>query len=215
MDERIEAWPALSQEFCQHGFTLRARGVDVAADRETALARLKANHDESRRQLGLAGKRMITAEQVHGRDLAIVDSSSPAVRLSVDGLLTADVSVCLGIYVADCCPLFLFDPVRRVAGLIHAGRKGTEINIAGAAITRMACEFGSRPQDIVAQLGPCIRLPCYDVDFASQIVRQCSDVGVVQVYDSGTCTACHPERYYSYRAEKGKTGRMLALLAIR
>ena len=52
----------------------------------------------------------------------------------------------------------------------------------------------------------------YEIDFAAEIVRQCRDAGVKEIHDSGVCTACDLEHYYSYRAEKGKTGRMLALL---
>jgi copper oxidase (laccase) domain-containing protein len=52
------------------------------------------------------------------------------------------------------------------------------------------------------------------VDIAAEITRQCRDAGVRDVHDSGTCTATHRDRYYSYRAERGKTGRMLALIAM-
>ena len=65
------------------------------------------------------------------------------------------------------------------------------------------------------QLSPCIRPPHYEVDFAAEIIRQARAAGVEQVHDSGRCTASDPARYYSYRAEKGRTGRMLALLALR
>ena len=51
-------------------------------------------------------------------------------------------------------------------------------------------------------------------DFAAEIVRVCRERGVKNIHDSGVCTACDLERYYSYRAEEGKTGRMLALLAM-
>ncbi len=67
----------------------------------------------------------------------------------------------------------------------------------------------------MAQLGPCIRPPWYETDFAAEIVRQLRAAGVGRVEDGGTCTAADPERYYSYRREKGQTGRMLALLALR
>ena len=77
-------------------------------------------------------------------------------------------------------------------------------------VKRLGCE----PAEIVAQLGPCIRPPHYEVDFAAQIIAQCRAAGVRQVHDCGICTACHPERYYSYRMEQGKTGRMLALLGL-
>jgi hypothetical protein len=67
---------------------------------------------------------------------------------------------------------------------------------------------------VIAQLSPCIRPPHYEIDFAAEIVRQCRDAGLNEVHDSGVCTACDLQRYYSYRAEKGRTGRMLALLGL-
>ena len=81
----------------------------------------------------------------------------------------------------------------------------------------MVCLFplGSRASDLVLQLGPCIRPPHYEIDFAAEILRQSRELGVTAVHDSGVCTACDLERYYSYRAEKGRTGRMLAFLALR
>ena len=79
----------------------------------------------------------------------------------------------------------------------------------------MAQHFGSRASDLVVQLSPCIRPPHYEIDFAAEIVRQCRDLGVTAVHDCGVCTACDLKRYYSYRAEKGRTGRMLAFLALR
>jgi copper oxidase (laccase) domain-containing protein len=98
---------------------------------------------------------------------------------------------------------------------VHSGKKGTELGIVSKAIESMAQRFGSRASDLVVQLSPCIRPPHYEIDFASDIVRQCRDLGVSSVNDCGICTACDLNRYYSYRAEKGRTGRMLAFLALR
>ena len=120
----------------------------------------------------------------------------------------------LGIYVADCSAVYLVDPVRRVIGLVHSGKKGTELGIVPAALAAMTARFGTRPGDVTAQLGPCIRPPWYEVDFAAQITAQCRDAGVTRIADDGANTAADPERYYSYRREKGRTGRMLALLAL-
>jgi hypothetical protein len=198
----------------RHAFTQRAPGVDVAVDRPLALSRLDAAHGAIRRELGLAEKFFATAEQVHGADVAVVDSRTRECIPNVDGLLTSDPAVCLGIYVADCCAIYLVDPVRRALGLLHSGRRGTEQGIATVAITRMAEEFGTVPTDLIVQLSPCIRPPHYEVDIASQIVAQCRAAGVRRVHDCGVCTGCHVERYYSYRRELGKTGRMLALLAL-
>ena len=74
--------------------------------------------------------------------------------------------------------------------------------------------FGSDPANMIVQLSPCIRPPCYEVDFVAEIIRQCRMLGVRHIHDSGTCTACDLGRYYSYRAEKGKTGRMLAVIGL-
>jgi copper oxidase (laccase) domain-containing protein len=67
---------------------------------------------------------------------------------------------------------------------------------------------------MIVQLSPCIRPPHYDVDFDSEIIRQCRALDVQHIHDSGACTACDLSRYYSYRAEKGKTGRMLAVIGL-
>ena len=74
--------------------------------------------------------------------------------------------------------------------------------------------FGSNTAELIVQLSPCIHPPHYEVDFAAEILRQCRSLGVQQIHDSGTCTACDLQRYYSYRAEKGITGRMLAVIGL-
>ena len=75
--------------------------------------------------------------------------------------------------------------------------------------------FGSDPAELIVQLSPCIRPPHYEIDFAAKIIDQCRDRGARKIHDGGVCTACHVDLYYSYRAEKGKTGRMLALLGLK
>jgi polyphenol oxidase len=198
----------------RHGFTHRVPGVDVHADRRLALDRLESAHATARSQHDLGAHVFVTGEQVHGRDIAVVDAHSPVPAAAVDGLITADPRVCLGIYVADCCPVYLVDPVRRVIGLLHSGRKGSELGITAAALARMRREFGCEPADMTILLGPCIRPPNYEIDFAALIRRDCEAAGVGVIADSGICTAANLDRYYSYRAERGKTGRMLAFLAL-
>jgi copper oxidase (laccase) domain-containing protein len=213
--ESVEFFPALSRApGVLHGFTLRAPGVDVQVDRELALQRLDAAHAQVRRDLGVADRVFATARQVHGCGVAVVDANTRGCVEAADGLITADPGVCLGIYVADCCAVYLLDKKRKVAALLHAGRKGTEVGIVPVAVEKMGNEFGCALPDLVAQLSPCIRPPHFEVDFAGQLVGQLQAAGVGEIHDSGICTACHPERYYSYRRELGKTGRMLALLAL-
>jgi len=212
--ERFGALAALSG--FQHAFIGRAPGIEVTHDKAEALRRLDHVHRDACAHLGLAGLPSITAEQVHGHEIAVVDRPVETDHRfpGCDGLITNQSNVTLGIYVADCGAVYIVDPVRRAIGLVHSGKKGTEQGIAGQAIELMRERFGSVASDLVVQLGPCIRPPHYEIDFAAQILRQCRALGVKEVHDAGTCTACEPARYYSYRAEKGRTGRMLALLAM-
>jgi len=120
----------------------------------------------------------------------------------------------LGIHVADCCAVYIVDPKTPAIGLVHSGRKGTELGVVSNAITQMSARFGSRPSDLIVQLSPCICPPHYEIDFAAKIIEQCRAQGMRKIHDSGVCTACHVDRYYTYRAEKGRTGRMLALLGL-
>src|SRR6266404_5095544 len=131
-----------------------------------------------------------------------------------DGIITNQRGVALGIYVADCCAVYIVDPKTPAIGLVHSGRKGTELGVVPNAITQMIKRFGSEPANMIVQLSPCIRPPHYEIDFAAEIVRQCRALGVKKIHDLGVCTACNLDRYYSYRAEKGKTGRMLALVGL-
>lgn len=200
----------------RHAFIGRIPGINVATDRAQALVRLEDVHQTIRAELGFNTLPFASAEQVHGNLLAVIDQplQHNCCFAGADGLLTNQSGVSLGIYVADCCAVFLVDPVKRAIGLVHSGRKGTELEIVKHAILRMSARFGSSASDLILQLSPCIRPPHYEVDFAADIVKQAKAAGVMQVHDSGLCTACDLARYYSYRAEKGRTGRMLALLSL-
>jgi len=132
-----------------------------------------------------------------------------------DGLITNQRGIALGVYVADCCAVYIVDPKTPAIGLVHSGRKGTELGVVPNAITQMIDCFRSNPAEMIVQLSPCIRPPHYEIDFAAEIVRQCRTFGVKEIHESGICTACDLDRYYSYRAEKGKTGRMLALIGLK
>lgn len=211
----LDRFPALEAlGMVRHGFTGRVPGIDVNTGREVALQRLDAAHAAARATLGLADRRFIFAEQIHGREVAIVDARTTAPVPGTDGLITADPEVCLGIYAADCGPIYLVDPERRVIALLHSGKKGTELGILGAAVEKMRAAFGCEASSIVAQLGPCIRPPHYEVDFAGEILAQCRAAGLRSIHDCAFCTGDLRGRYYSYRMEKGRTGRMLALLGL-
>lgn len=215
--QSIEHFPALDATgICRSAFVTRIPGIDVASNKAEALSRLERAHREIRRTAGLGDWPYITVEQVHGNQVTIIDvvPNTEKELQGFDGLITKQPGVLLGIHVADCCAVYIVDPRTPAVGLVHSGKKGTELGITGRAIQEMARHFGSETQDLIVQLSPCIRPPHYEVDFAAEIIRQCQAAGVKQIHDTGVCTACDLERYYSYRAEKGRTGRMLALLGL-
>jgi copper oxidase (laccase) domain-containing protein len=210
----IETFPALERIGCHHGFVGRVPGIELSHDKAVILENLDKVHRQARHALGLGDRKFITVRQVHGDKIAIVDSAPVADHCfeDCDGLITNQRNVCLGVYVADCCAVYLVDRDSRAIGLVHSGKKGTALGVVRSAIESMRQEFGSG--DLIVQLSPCIRPPHYEIDFAAEIVRQCREAGVEEISDSGVCTACDLEHYYSYRAEKGRTGRMLAMLAL-
>jgi copper oxidase (laccase) domain-containing protein len=210
-----EFFPALEAlDFLRTAFIRRCPGIDVLTDRETALARLWSAQRETADALGFSGMPFALAEQVHGNVVARVDAAGGVPAPGADALVTGRPGLCLAIYVADCAAVYLADKEVRSIGLIHAGKRGAELGVVTETIATMRKEFGSDPADIVMQVGPCIRPPHYEVDFAAEIARQAREAGVREIFDCGTCTASHPELYYSYRREKGCTGRLLALAAI-
>src|ERR1700719_4189102 len=166
--------------------------------------------------MGIVDWPLLTAEQIHGDKIAVIDS--PIMNgdefAGCDALITNQPSVALGIHVADCCAVYIVDPKTPAIGLVQSGKKGTELGVVTGAIAQMCSGFDSKPSDLIVQLSPCIRPPHYEIDFAAKIIEQVRNHGVEKIYDRGVCTACHVDRYYSYRAEKGRTGRMLALLGL-
>jgi len=212
--EKFQALNVLAM--CRHIFTRRIPGIHVSHDKAEALKRLESAHLEIRNAIGIGDWPLLTAQQIHGDKIACVNAMVETDReiSGCDGIITNQRGVTLGIYVADCCAVYLVDRKQRAAALIHSGKKGTNLRIVSKAIAQMHEKFSIEPQDLIAQLSPCIRPPHFEVDFAADIIRQCQTAGLNEIHDSGVCTACNLDAYYSYRAEKGRTGRMLALLGL-
>jgi hypothetical protein len=224
----FEQFPALSATgICRHVFTQRIPGIDISHGKAEVLKRLEAAHREIRGAIGVGDWPLVTAQQIHGNKIGEVGlalrtdrgchgaASLPATEFpGCDGLITNQRGMALGIYVADCCAVYIVDPNTPAIGLVHSGRKGTELSVVTNTINQMKERFGSNPPNMIIQLSPCIRPPHYEVDFAAEIIRQCRALGVKEIHDSAVCTACDLNRYYSYRVENGKTGRMLALIGL-
>ncbi|MEP2774708.1 MAG: laccase domain-containing protein [Luteolibacter sp.] len=195
----------------------RLPGVDVLGDRAFALANLAPHHDA----FIAAGFPEIQtrhhAEQIHGKGIAVISSLSDEKIIQhpdVDGLITNLPGQLLAIYVADCAAIYLADPVTRSIGLLHSGKKGSELNILAEAVGKMTSTFGTNPADLTCVIAPCIRPPDYETDFAATIRSQAATLGIKSIHDTRDNTAADITTHYSYRIEKGQTGRMLALLSI-
>lgn len=197
-------FPELEARGLLNAFTLRSVSPLISADVPQILKEAGLPEDYG------------MGEQTHGSGVALVNQGGKGkVIPAVDALITREKNLSLVIRVADCGPVWIHCAKTGAIGLVHSGRKGTEAGVVPATIRKMKEEFGSEPQEMMALLGPCIRPPYYDVDFASEILRQLKGEKVGKVADSGLCTAADLKRFYSYRAEKGQTGRHFALLAMR
>ena len=127
-EEVVETFPALrALGLVRHGFIGRIPGLEVAIEREAALSRLAEVHRRLRGELGLGVMPFATAEQVHGDRVAVIGEplGADCCAAGADGLVTNQPGVSLGICVADCCAIYLVDPVRRAIGLVHSGKTRT------------------------------------------------------------------------------------------
>ena len=195
-------FPELEARGLLHAFTFRSVPPLISADVPQILEEAGLPKDYG------------IGEQTHGVGVAVVNQGGNGkVIPAVDALITREKNLSLVIRVADCGPVWIHCKKTSAIGLVHSGRKGTEAGVVGATIRRMREEFGSEPSSMMALLGPCIRPPHYDVNFAGEILRQLEREKVGKVVDSGLCTASDLTRFYSYRTEKGQTGRHFAVFA--
>lgn len=199
-------------------FIARVEGVEVSTDKDETVKALEPTHFAVSDVLGFSEEKVFRAEQVHGAKVVEITSIEDSkMTKGVDGLMSKLPGVMLGIYVADCGAIYVVDTVERGVALLHSGKKGTEANILQTAIDEMQQQWGSKPENLRVLLAPCIRPPHYEIDFAATIKEQVIAAGVAEDHylDCGICTGEQVEAFYSYRLEKGDTGRNLALLGVR
>ena len=221
-----------------------------------------------RRAIGLDPGRVVNVRQVHGTEVialgpgarwesgGVVHQASIGERLDdapllptgsaplcageADAVATDQPGIALEIRVADCVPLFVIDPARRVVALAHAGWRGTLAGMGARLIEALAARFGSRPSDLRVWIGPCIGPECYEVgpEVAAPFRREFGEAAVpserrvdlraanraalvragalpAQIETIDLCTSCRPDLFHSHRASGGRPGRNIALLGIR
>ena len=209
------------------GGTVGDENGRVAQNRQLAFDALK-----------LDSKSLFDAWQVHSTTVALV----VAPRGANDGYQKADIiltdqhHITLMMRFADCTPILLHDPVNKVIGLVHAGWMGTVKMASKIAVEAMVENYGSKPEDIRAAIGPSIGPDHYEVgaDVAEEVLKTFGEnnnvlikqidgkfhfdlwegnrllllrAGVKEIEVAGLCTACNLDDWFSHRAEKGKTGR--------
>ena len=216
-------------------------------------------------ELGLHDVHLIWPEQVHGDTAAVIqknengfltDENGSGYRMEIqrdgltvsglripscDAVITDLPGVLLTTVHADCIPVCLYDPVRRVIGTVHAGWRGTAQGIGRKAVRKMETVFGSRPGDVCAWIGPGISKCCFEIgeevreaflqkfDWTDEFAerrngslyldlkginkRQLWEIGVNSIEISPFCTCCNTD-FCSYRREKGTRLRMGAGLCL-
>ena len=207
-----------------HGFEQRL-GPSGWEERDAGRARVA---------LSLAPQgRLYLLKQVHG---TVVRRAPWEGRPEGDAAVADGAGMILGIETADCLPVLLADPRRRVAAAAHAGWRGTAAGVTGAAVAALVAG-GSRPEDLVAALGPGIGACCYEVgeelraafgpggdaffrpgprgkphlDVRAANVAQLVAAGVPasRIHSVADCTQCRADLYHSYRRDGPRSGRMI------
>lgn len=196
-------------------FVTRIPGIPTSTDRHAVIEALTPAHEAVLAEGGIAVKMLRRAQQVHGNKVALVGDIGCSYPVEgVDAIFCGGkADCCLGIYVADCAAVWIYDTVSQSRALIHSGKLGTQQNIVGETLKAMYKVLGVRAENCIAVISPCIRPPHYEVDIVSMIKQELADAGIAaeNITDSGLDTAADLDTFYSYRVEKGNTGRMLAL----
>jgi copper oxidase (laccase) domain-containing protein len=215
MPPAVERFPALEGvPGLVGGFVLRDPAIDVAVERNKALSRLAAGHRAALDSCGLAGMPLAVVTQIHGNKVLDCDDANFSSACEADAVVTTTRHRVLGIHVADCAAVFIVDRLGRGIALAHSGRQGTALGIVTRTIESLCARSGACPADLVLQISPCIGPPDYEIDFAAEILSQAIACGVHDCIAPPASTATNLQRYYSYRIEKGRTGRHLAFAAL-
>jgi YfiH family protein len=236
-----------------HGVVTRRGGVSPAPWESLNVGgtvgdeppRVAENRQRTLAAFDRAPETLFEVWQVHSADVVCAEAPrDPSASLvQADAILTDRPDVTLYMRFADCVPVLLHDPRRGAIGLVHAGWLGTVRGAARAAVETMVSRYGSRPEHILAGIGPSIGPDHYEIgpdvsvqiqgafhEQADQLLQkrrrrtyldlwkanelQLRDAGVQQIEVSGLCTACNLDDWFSHRAEQGKTGRFGALMAL-
>jgi len=158
------------------GFTTRHEGVSRPPYNSLNLgmntldqpSNVEGNRSILTRAFGTDQEALVSVRQVHGSDILVIDEPnedySHFSSVESDAIITDQPGVMIGICVADCVPILLFDPLNRVVAAVHAGWQGTAAGLAAKTVAGMKSLFNSDPKGLLAAIGPSIGKCCYEVD---------------------------------------------------
>lgn len=155
-----------------HGITTRRGGVSEGALATLNMGRrgvdadeyISENHRRVAEALGVSPGSFVFSDQVHGARIHQVTSQNRLEKTrETDGLMTDVPGVTLVTLYADCMPILVYDPIRRAIGMVHAGWRGTAKAIGPALVRQMNEAYGSKPEHLLAAIGPAIGKCCFEV----------------------------------------------------
>ena len=227
-----------TQESCGFSLALHTGEPEVQIKNNRSVLAAKAGKDSH-----FVGVRQVHSDKIHVVTQCKSQGwSALSDTVEADALVTNLPGVVLTILTADCVPILLYDSVAGAIGAVHAGWKGTQAEILPKTIAKMQEKYGSKPQDILIAIGPAIGQCCYEV--GEEVARHFADyVGAVivgkvagkyqldlkrvnqlQALENGIitesievtplCTSCAKDRFFSYRAEQGCSGRFLSAIKL-
>lgn len=224
----------LSGVTCVDTAVLAWPGVSFSLAPSVSLEHVERSYELLAQDLLIERDSIVTVHQVHGGKVLVLSERTQA---EADGIVTSVPGIVIGVKLADCCGVLLYDPHRRVVAAVHSGWRGTSANIVRNAVTVMCTQAGSEPHNIHAWLSPCASGEHYEVgedvyrlipnhckpfgekwllDNRAAITEQCIGAGLLPAHIDGcdSCTLTN-ERWHSYRRDKELSGRMLAFIGIR
>lgn len=174
--EYFESQPLASYGFIRHAFCTRHAGASdgVFSSLNVSLhvgdgdQAVRANREIIAESFGIDPRKLMLVDQVHGDGILILDdpadNASKYESAAFDALITDQPGLALCIKTADCIPIFLVDTARHIICALHAGWQGTALKITAKTVDNLRARFHSRPEDILAVIGPAIGPCCYEVD---------------------------------------------------
>ncbi|SFP03410.1 conserved hypothetical protein [Oscillibacter sp. PC13] len=243
-----------------HGFSTRQGGVssppfdslNLGIGRGDDLAAVQENYRRFCTAVGTSPKEAVLSQQTHSSNIRTVTQADAGKGLlcqrdyrDVDALITRVPGLALTVFSADCGILLLYDPIQNAAGAVHAGWRGCAAGIAEKTVRAMGEQFGSAPCDLLAAIGPCIQLCCFEtdadvpeamrrtlgadaepylqwrapkwhVDLAGLNRQWLLRAGLLpsHIENSGLCTACRPDLFWSHRKMGEARGAQVAMISL-